>query len=264
MNAPVGGLLGGARIVNGLSARDVARLAGVSASTVTRVEQGAFPKVSYDVVIRLLEANDIGPDLRPLSRPSAITAARALLGDSVERPVDYDRWVDRWQKVRVLDDDARIRDYRKLAVLAGRSAPLFDRPGSVAVQRTIDWMEAGRRLTAAGVEWANTGDSAANRLSLYADQPLPTFYVENIQASVDALNCPIPIPTEPGPRITLIPFDGASELGRWCETGGETAGMWYAAPWQVVMDCFGGVDRMLLQAERILDGWEFRLSGDVE
>lgn len=240
-----------ARTLNGLSAREVARLAGVEPSTVTRIEQGAFPRASYEVISRLLRANDLGADLQPLSQPTAIQAARLLLGDTVPAPYDLPEWLDRWCRLGLVEKDGQVTNSRDLVFRAGRSAWLASRPGAVDLPRTLTWDQVADRLNAADVDWAATGDAAANRLSEYADETWPVLYVEDLRAAVEALDLSPRLPCETGPRITLIPFDGTSELGRWVEDN-----MRYAAPWQVVMDSYAGTQRMPLQADWILDGWE--------
>jgi hypothetical protein len=49
-------------------------------------------------------------------------------------------------------------------------------------------------------------------------------------------------------RVTLIPFDGVSEVGRV-----NMAGITVVARDQVVIDVYGGIDRMIEQAD-ILTG----------
>lgn len=242
-----------ARTLSGLSARDLARLAEVAPSTVTRIENREIGDVSYRVVQRILDAVDLGPDLKPLSRPSALAAARILLGDEVERPADFDFWVDRWRKLRVVGADGQPTNVRDLAWRAARSASLAHRPGAVFVRRALDLADVARLFDDADLEWANTGDSAANRISLFADQTWPVFYVSDVRTALDSLSAAPFLPNEDGPAMTLIPFDGTSEAGRWRDT--DQTGLVYAAPWQVVLDCFAGMQRMPDQAERILDLW---------
>lgn len=243
-----------ARTLAGLSARDVAHLARVAPSTVTRIENGAFADIGYRMVQRILDAVDLGADLGPLSRPSAISAARYLLGDEIAPPADLGFWLDRWRSLRLLGKDNDVISPRELAWRAGRSASLAFRPGSVTVARSLDLATAGRRLDQAGIEWANTGDAAANRIADYADETWPVYYVSDLRAALNALGATLSLPGDAGPSMTLIPFDGASEAGRWRDSDGT--GLVYAAPWQVVMDCYGGEQRMPSQAEWILDAWE--------
>lgn len=55
-------------------------------------------------------------------------------------------------------------------------------------------------------------------------------------------------PASFGVRVTLIPFDGVSEVGRV-----NMAGITVVARDQVVIDVYGGIDRMIEQAD-ILTG----------
>jgi transcriptional regulator with XRE-family HTH domain len=252
----LGECLRATRVGNGTSARDVALLAGVAPSTVIRVEGGQLPNVSWELALRLLAANDLGPDMKPVSAPTGIAAARRMLGDAVAEQPDFAGWLRRWRLLRLVDDAGQVRDVRSLAFRAGRSALLANRSGSVSVARRLSWLQVGDRLSSGGVEWANTGDSAANRVSLFADQVWPVFYVEDVVRAVEAIGSPVMLPGQRGPRTLLVPFDGFSEVGRWQDENGPTEGVWYAAPWQVAMDCYAGVQRMLLQAEHLIDLWE--------
>ena len=48
-------------------------------------------------------------------------------------------------------------------------------------------------------------------------------------------------------RVTLIPFDGVSELGRT-----EIDGVTVVSRDQVILDAYGGIDRMAEQADILL------------
>ena len=50
-------------------------------------------------------------------------------------------------------------------------------------------------------------------------------------------------------RVTLIPFDGVSELGRTAINDSTVA-----ARDQVILDAYGGIDRMAEQADILLGG----------
>ena len=73
------------------------------------------------------------------------------------------------------------------------------------------------------------------------------LYVEDVVRAAAAAGL---VPKERGSfgmRITLIPFDGVSELGRTAITD-----ITVAARDQVILDAYGGIDRMAEQAEDIL------------
>lgn len=243
--------LRGARMMNALSARQVAALAGVSPSTVTRVESGKM-NPTYDVVLKLLDAVGLDERFDPVSDPLAVATARWILGVGKEPPeVDY--WINRWIMTGTLKLDAvgdvTVPDLQTFAFRAGRAAVLPYRPKVVRVRQDRSWDDVADGLTRADLAWAGTGDRAANRLVYSASESQPTFYVEDIDASIGALGLVFKGPREWGKPITLLPFDGFCEMGRWQDDDGR----WYAAPWQIVLDCYGGNDRVPEQADSILE-----------
>lgn len=234
-----------------LSLRDLARIADLPPSTISRAEKGA--DVSLSMLARLSEAADLGPDLRPVGRPEAITVARILLGDEgLREPAEMSYWVERWRRLGAVGVDGAVRDVRGLALRAGRSGYLAKRPNSVDAIRTGSAQQLALQLERAGVEYAITGAAGANNIAEYADAPWPVVYVENLRAGLTALGAMPRLPGERGAPMTLILFDGFSEVGR----ARSDDGLVYADPWQIVMDCYGGIDRMPNQADWILDAWE--------
>ena len=238
-----------ARMMNALSARQVAALAGVSPSTVTRVESGKM-NPTYDVVLKLLDAVGLDERFDPVSDPMAVAAARWVLGFGEEPPgVDY--WINRWILTGTLKldqtGDVTVPDLQTFVFRAGRGAPLAWRPDLVLLRQDRSWEDVSEGLQSAGLKWAATGDRAANRLVPSATEAYPFFYVEDVKSAIDALGLVYKAPMEWGEPITLMPFDGFSEAGRWQDDDGA----WYAAPWQVVLDCYGGTDRMPEQADEL-------------
>lgn len=245
-----------ARLMNALSARQVAALAGVSPSTVTRVESGKM-NPTYDVVLKLLDAVGLDERFDPISDPLAVATARWVLGSGEEPPgVDY--WINRWILTGTLKldkiGDVTVPDLQTFAFRAGRAAPLSWRPKLVRLRQDRSWDDVAQGLEQAGLAWAGTGDRAANRLAPSATEGYPFFYVDDVKGAINALGLAHKTPDEWGEPITLLPFDGFSEAGRWRDEDGT----WYAAPWQVVLDCYGGVDRMPEQADAILNIVIFR------
>lgn len=240
-----------ARMMNALSARQVAALAEVSPSTVTRVESGQM-NPTYDKVLRLLDAVGLDERFDPVADPLAVATARWILGVGAEPPeVDY--WINRWILTGTLKldkvGDVTVPDLQTFAFRAGRAAVLAYRPKVVRVRQDRSWDDIADGLTRADLAWAGTGDRAANRLVYSASESQPTFYVEDVDASIDALGLAFKGPREWGKPITLLPFDGFCEAGRWQDDDGR----WYAAPWQIVLDCYGGNDRVPEQADTVLE-----------
>ncbi|MFD7073964.1 helix-turn-helix domain-containing protein [Nocardioides sp. NPDC059952] len=240
-----------ARMMNALSARQVAALAGVSPSTVTRVESGKM-NPTYDVVLKLLDAVGLDERIDPVADPLAVATARWILGVG-EEPPDVDYWINRWILTGTLKmdgvGDVTVPDLQTFAYRAGRAAALTWRPKVVRVRQDRSWDEVAAGLARADLVWAATGDRAANRLAPIATEAYPCFYVDDVKCAIDALGFTYKAPEEWGEPITLLPFDGFSEDGRWRDDDG----IWYAAPWQVVLDCYGGSDRMPEQADELLE-----------
>lgn len=240
-----------ARMMNALSARQVAALAGVSPSTVTRVESGKM-NPTYDVVLKLLDAVGLDERFDPVSDPLAVATARWILSFG-EEPPGADYWINRWIVTGTLKldklGDITVPDLQTFAFRAGRAAPLARRPNVVRVRQDRTWNEIADGLNGAGIEWAGTGDRAANRLVYSTSESQPTFYVSDIDEAITALGLVFKGEREWGQPITLLPFDGFGEADRWRDDDG----CWYAAPWQVILDCSGGSDRVPEQADRILE-----------
>lgn len=102
-------------------------------------------------------------------------------------------------------------------------------------------------LRAAGVEYALTGNAGANLYRSSAGEAWPVFYVEDVSRAADAAGLAQKAPGTFGMRITLIPFDGVSEVGRSTIDGIAVVGRD-----QVIIDAYGGIDRMAEQGEILL------------
>lgn len=242
-----------ARLASGLNRQQIAALAGVSTSTVSRIERGEL-KPTVDVVERLIDAAgfEFKVDLRPKSDPTAVAAARSVLSDTDFPQLDaVTAWLSKWDRAGLISSNGEAKSPRELAYRAARSSKLAYRPGIKYFERTIGWSDLGALFNDAGINWANTGDSAANRLYMYADQIWPVFYVEDVDAAALAGEL-TPLKGGYGRSISLIPFDGYSEQGRWQDDDA----MWFADPIQVLIDCYAGTTRMPEQAEQLADMWD--------
>jgi len=243
-----------ARTMSGLNRAQIASLAGVSASTVTRIESGQM-QPTVEMVERLVNAAgfEFEVTLKPKSDPVAVAAARTLLEPGFKATFAYDvtGYLEQWARIGLIDKTGAVTSMRDLAFRAAQSARLAARPGIRYYERTKTWIEAGRAFNEANLEWANTGDSAANRLISFADQIWPVFYVEDVDTAAFAAGLVERNGTY-GPSISLIPFDGFSESGRW----EDDDGMWFADSVQVLIDCYAGTTRMPEQADALADMWD--------
>lgn len=94
-----------------------------------------------------------------------------------------------WRNLRLLDNDRKPFGARDLVWRAAKSAPPRCRPGAANVPR-VDLLEAGQTLGRSRIEWANTRDSAAKRISEHADQSWPLLYVSSIRDALTPLGAP--------------------------------------------------------------------------
>jgi transcriptional regulator with XRE-family HTH domain len=242
-----------ARVRVGLSKRELASLAGVSPSTVGRIEAGTMdPTVT--MVQRLIAAAGAAATVSVtyLSDPAAIAAARAVLdphSDLIDNP-GVPEWIARFSRLGWLDGQGNAKSPRALACRAARFAALAQRPNIRTFTRNLAWDECARRLNESGVTWAATGATAANELGVTGDTLWPVFYVSDLRVAARELG--LEEFRAPGLAISLIPFDGMSERGSRCDGAGNS----WAAPLQVLMDCYAGIDRMPDLAEALANRWD--------
>lgn len=238
------------RRVNGLSARQLAALVDVAPTTVTRIESGAVSP-SFDLALEILTVLGEPLGFTGVADPAAIAAARLaldpLLGVSVTPGVDA--WRQRWARIGLVDDGGRVVPGKEPDLLfrAGRSARLTRRREARDLEAGPSAYDLAEVLGAAGVAYALTGDAGANLYRSSAGETWPVLYVEDIARAAVAAGL---VPKERGTfgmRVTLIPFDGVSELGRTVIND-----ITVAARDQVILDAYGGIDRMAEQADILL------------
>ena len=73
-----------------------------------------------------------------------------------------------------------------------------------------------------------------------------TFYVGDVARSADAAGLE---PSSSGPYVTLVPFDETTSAG----VQEAEDGVYLAAFWQIVIDCFAGNGRMPDQAAAMVE-----------
>lgn len=238
------------RRVNGLSARQLAALVDVAPTTVTRIESGAAsPPFELAQEILAVLGEPIG--FTGVADVAAIAAARLALEPSLGVPMaqQVETWRQRWARIGLVDGEGRVTPGREADVLfrAGRAARLTRRPGAVDFTAGPKAYEIAEALGASGVDYAVTGDAGANLYRSSAGEAWPVLYVEDISRAAEAAGLARKEPGSFGMRVTLIPFDGLSELGRTAIDGVSVA-----ARDQVIIDAYGGVDRMAEQADILL------------
>ncbi len=238
------------RRVNGLSARQLAALVDVAPTTVTRIEAGKVSP-SFDLAQEILTVLGEPIGFTGVADKAAIAAARLTLDPALGIAVtpEVQSWWQRWTRLGLVDASGRTVPGQEADLLfrAGRAARLTRRPGAVDFNAGPSAYDVAEALGKAGVEYALTGDAGANLYRSSAGETWPVLYVEDVARAAAAAGLTRKEPGLFGMRVTLIPFDGVSELGRT-----EIDGVTVAARDQVVLDAYGGIDRMAKQAEILL------------
>jgi transcriptional regulator with XRE-family HTH domain len=238
------------RRVNGLSARQLAALVDVAPTTVTRIESGVVSP-SFDLAQEILTVLGEPIGFTGVADVDAIAAARLAIDSAlgITATPGVDAWRRRWSRIGLVDAAGRVEPGKEADLLfrAGRAARLTRRPGAVDFIAGPPADEIAKTLNKAGIEYALTGDAGANRYRSSAGEAWPVLYVEAVGRAAEATSLARKEPGSFGMRVTLIPFDGVSEVGR-VGIGGVTV----AARDQVVIDAYGGIDRMVEQADILM------------
>lgn len=238
------------RRLNGLSARQLAALVDVAPTTVTRIEAGEVSP-SFDLAQEILTVLGEPIGFTGLVDTAAIAAARLALDPALAVAVTpaVGAWRERWARIGLIEPSGQVASGKEADLLfrAGRAARLTRRPRAVDFKAGMSAGEIAGLLTDAGVDYALTGDAGANLYRSSAGEVWPVLYVEEMARAAEAARLIEEQPGSFGMRVTLIPFDGVSELGR-IEIGGITV----AARDQVILDAYGGIDRMQEQADILM------------
>ncbi len=238
------------RRANELSARQLAALVDVAPTTVTRIEAGVVSP-SFDLAQEILAVLGEPIGFTGLADRDAIVTARLALdprlGITTSNGVLV--WRERWARIGLVDSSGVAMPGQRASLLthAATAARLTRRTGAVDFLPAGSAFDVAAAMRAAGVEYAMTGDSAANLYSPSAGEVWPVLYVSDVPAAAEAARLTPRASGTYGGRITLIPFDGVCELGRI-----EIEGTTVAALDQVILDCYGGTGRMAEQAELLL------------
>ncbi|MGH8827850.1 MAG: helix-turn-helix transcriptional regulator [Jiangellaceae bacterium] len=238
------------RRVNGLSARQLAALVDVAPTTVTRIEAGAVSP-SFDLAQEILTVLGEPIGFTGVVDTAAIAAARLALDPAlgIAATLEVRMWWQRWARLGLVDVSGRAVPGKEPDLLfrAGRAARLTRRPGAVDFQPGPTARDVAEALGEAGIEYAVTGDTGANVYRSSAAEAWPVLYVEDVTRAAAAAGLARKEPDSFGMRVTLIPFDGVSELSRT-----TIDGIAVAARDQVILDAYGGIDRMPEQADILL------------
>ena len=235
------------RRANGLSARQLAALVDAAPTTVTRIEAGQVSP-SFDLAQEILAVLGEPIGFTGSADVSAIAAARLAVGPALDAEVTpgVELWRQRWARVGLLDERGLVVTGKEADLLfrAGKAARLTRRPGAVDFNAGPSANHLAATLGGVGIEYAVTGDTGANLYRSSAGEAWPVLYVDNVARAAEAVGLIRKERGSFGMRVTLIPFDGVSELGR-----NVMGGITVAARDQVAIDGYGGIDRMVEQAD---------------
>ncbi len=240
----------------GLSQVEIARMANIAPSTVSRIERGEL-EPTWSMMNRIMEAAGYRPTDGLTSRGdvSAVAAARTVLGESVGADRDDVRsWVDRWTRARFVNADGRAADVEKVGVQAGNASRVFDRPNprrSVVYDRS--WQDIATDLAKRGVKYAVTGITATSPTRVTDGAAWPILYVDSIDDAIIAGN--LVEQRTSGPRVTLLAFDDTASVG-CVQDGGFT----FVSPAQALVDSYAGPGRMADQADAVASRWQASLA----
>ncbi len=223
--------------------RELARRAGVSASTVTRIQQGSIdPTLGTARKILAAAGLQLPAFPEPLCDPTLIRAARSILSEQPflaedsEKVEELMRWSSR--------DGAP--NPRGLAREAGRSAPAPLRPGSITVRTDWSTLRVFSTIAATRSGWAASGSSAAAAIGAEETSGPTLIYAENQRAATRVVEDH----SAGSHQFILLPFDGFSENGAW-----HRGGITWADPLQIIMDCYG-MEETVSQAEQLTSTWQ--------
>ncbi|GGH51232.1 helix-turn-helix domain-containing protein [Microbacterium album] len=254
------------RALTGVTRKELAKLAGLSPSTIGRIEQGALDP-TWGTLSRILEATGYrinGDAVVSAGDPTAITAARPVL-EALLAPVTaaltgalaptegnqptassvVNQWLGRWARAGWLSERADADDVVSVAVAAGNASKIARR--NVArrnVAAPDGWRALAQRLGEENIDYAVSGLIAARPDRATATAVSPVIYVDDPSLAVTRL-C---LEEVAAGRGVLLIAPGGDELAR-VETDG---GIRFVSRAQGVLDAFAGSGREPDKAEDTL------------
>ncbi|OOP65302.1 hypothetical protein BMF89_00180 [Arthrobacter sp. SRS-W-1-2016] len=230
--------------------RELARRAGVSASTITRIEKGDVDP-TLGMASRILAATGLQIPSRsePLCDVTALRAARAILDDSIAEPGPDEEMTAVKEMATALmrwaSPDGRPRP-RSLVREAAAAAPPLLRPGAVTVASDWGFLRICSAVAATRKGWAASGGPAAARIGAPEQTGPLILYVEEPLRVASIINRPGAAAVE----VLLLPFDGTSESGAWNDEG-----VVWADPIQIILDCYG-MPSTVRMADELTKEWQ--------
>lgn len=267
------------RSLNGITRKQLADLAGLSPSTIGRIEQGRLDP-TWGTLSRILDATGYqinGDSIVSAGDTRAIAAARPWLetlldsigssvldsattmsqviqqatAETLTRLSDAvadslsNIWWDRWRRAGWLDEARSPEDLVSLAVAAGNAAKISRR---VSPQRRVEapdgWQSLARALGAAEVDYAVSGLVATREDRTTAEANMPIMYVSDLSGTIEQLS----LVTASSSRGVLLIEAADGEL----DDVEVSEGIRFVGRAQAVLDAFAGSGREPDKAENEL------------
>lgn len=241
------------RATDGLTRTDLARLADVSPSTVSRIENGSL-EPTWSTLQKLLSAAGMvinGTTVVSAGDPTAVTAARALLEKNPDAAPS--EWVKRWERTgwAKLQSAEDVLALAITAGVAGQFARRARKPLYVRMRDQSKWQQLPAALSEAGIEYAISGLVATSGDRTTTTASAPIVYVRDPRAVARELDL-VEVPPLQG---TMLVPPAANEL----EGAEEEDGLWFVTRAQAMLDAFASGGRQPDKAESVAMSWPVAL-----
>lgn len=250
-------LIRNVRSLNGLTRTELAKIANISPSTISRIERGELdPSWSSMMSIMQSVGYSIGDRIRSYGDVTAVEAARRAIERDIE-PHDSSpvaSWLDRWLRAGLVDRRGVIAGkIGQIALLAGNAAAVSARPGVRNFAYTTGWQKTARDLNSNGITFATSGIDAASGGMSTEGSDWPLIYVEDPASAATAVGL---LSAQEGQRrLTLLPFDSNSARGMWR----DAAGLSWVNPVQGLIDAYAMPGRSADRADAVVPRFERQL-----
>lgn len=222
-----------------LSKSAIARRAGLSPSTITRMASGQLdPSLGTAQAVLNALGFQLPDSFPPLcDSEAARTARRLILGEATSSP-----WVEileRWA--------GNLPD---LVLEAGRASPISQRPETVTIKTSWSPLRIYGAVAATGSHWVASGWSAGamHGTSEEPEHPLVIY----VDGGANAVGLGLPHDAHGNRTVQILPFDGVSEQGAQ-----NAEGIIWADPYQVSIDLCANMETEHLGLQ-LINGLEKR------
>ena len=265
------------RAMSGITRKELAQLADVSPSTISRIERGEmdptwgtmqkiFSATGYqlngtsvvssgdtsaiqaaNIYLQPLLKQAFPPMAKPL-QPAATTMATGPLSVKVKAPTG--EWADRWKRTGWLKDSAGVDDLVAIAVTAGNAGKVARRRGARApVEIPKGWRDLVDRLDEAGVDYGVSGIVATGEDRSDTQAGAPLIYVSDPHGVAEQLGLER---ARPGRGVLLL----EAMSGELDDVESE-GGIRFVPQSRALLDAFSGPGREPDKAEDLLRAiWE--------